>query len=211
MDWENPLRSIAATVDADVLKVLAGAHEAVTGNQLARLAGRSYAQVYAVVGRMVDEGLVTCDRYGRTKVYRLNRDHDLGHGIVRILAAPGRIESEIRQLTVAWDPPAESVALIGSAARRRTPPDGDVDLLVVRPLTVSRNEPRWRTQVLDLTRRIEALSGNPVQLTEVDRVDLRQAAGSEDALGKLLRIGVRTLGGQRLVMPSGEGGAGAVR
>ena len=58
MDWENPLRSIAATVDADVLKVLAGAHEPVTGNQLARLAGRSYAQVYAVVGRMVDEGLV---------------------------------------------------------------------------------------------------------------------------------------------------------
>lgn len=43
-----PLVSIAANVDADILEAFAGAHERVTGSQLAQLAGRSYAQVPAV-------------------------------------------------------------------------------------------------------------------------------------------------------------------
>ena len=80
------MRSIAATVDADVLKALAGAQERVTGSQLAHLASRSYAQVYAVVGRLVDDGMVRCVRYGRTKTYRLNRDHVLSPIIDRMLA-----------------------------------------------------------------------------------------------------------------------------
>ena len=118
MDWENPLRSIAATVDADVLKALAGAQEPVTGNQLAHLAGRSYAQVYAVVGRLVDDGMVRCVRYGRTKTYRLNQDHVLSPVIDRMLAAPARIESEIRQAALAWQPAAATIAFAGPAARQ---------------------------------------------------------------------------------------------
>ena len=125
MDWENPLRSIAATVDADVLKVLAGAHEPVTGNQLAHLAGRSYAQVYAVVRRMVDEGLVLTARYGRTNTFRLNRDHALVQGILAVLAGPARLELEIKQLVQGWSLQPELVAMSGSAARRRTAANGE--------------------------------------------------------------------------------------
>ena len=73
MDWQNPLRSIAPTVDADVLQVLARTHEPVTGNKLAQLAGRSYAQVHAVVGRLVDHGIVDVRQVGRTYAYNLNR------------------------------------------------------------------------------------------------------------------------------------------
>lgn len=179
MDWDNPLRSIAATVDADVLKVLAGAQDAVTGNELAGLAGRSYAQVYAVVGRMVADGLVGCVRYGRTKMYRINNDHVLIHGIRRILATPARIESEIRQAALGWDPPAESLALVGAAAHRRVSADGQVDLLVVRSDTVDERDLGWRRQLDELARLVEAMSGNPVRLSESTRSDLR--AGSDGA------------------------------
>ena len=177
MDWENPLRSIAATVDADVLKVLAGAQDAVTGNELARLAGRSYAQVYAVVGRMVAEGLVGCVQYGRTKTYRINNDHVLAHGIRRILATPARIESDIRQAALGWDPPAEMVALLGPAAHRRVPADGVVDLLVVRSDSVDDRDLTWRRQLDELARMVEGLSGNVVRLTETSRSDLGSATG----------------------------------
>ena len=173
MDWENPLRSIAATVDADVLKVLAGAQEAVTGNELARLAGRSYAQVYAVVGRMVGEGLAVCVQYGRTKTYRINNDHVLAHGIRRILATPARVESEIRQAALAWDPPAETIALHGGAAHRQVPGDGEVDLLVVRSDSVNDHDLVWRRQIDELARAIEAMSGNPVRVTQTTRSELR--------------------------------------
>lgn len=194
MDWENPLRSISATVDADVLKVLAGSHEPVTGNELARLSGRSYAQVYAVVRRMVDEGLVLTARYGRTNTFSLNRDHVLAQGILRVLAAPARVENEIRQSVREWNPPPEVVALSGSAARRRTPPDGDIELLVVRSSMINRNDPAWRTQVDALARRIEHLSGNPVQLREMDRLELQDAtSSSEPAVGSALLRDSRTI------------------
>ena len=184
MDWENPLRSIAATVDADVLKVLAGADDAVTGNELARLAGRSYAQVYTVVGRMVGEGLVVCVQYGRTKTYRINNDHVLAHGIRRILATPARIESEIRQAGMAWDPPAETIALLGPAAHRRVSADGEVDLLVIRSDSVNDRDLTWRRQLDELARMVEAKSGNVVRFTETSRSDLQSATGrTRDGVG----------------------------
>jgi hypothetical protein len=179
MDWENPLRSIAATVDADVLRVLAGAREPVTGNQLARVARRSYAQVYAVVGRMVDERLVLRTRYGRTNTYRFNRDHALAEGILRVLATPARIENEIRQEVQAWNPLPETVALHGPTARRRVAAGDPVDLFVVRPDQSARTSPAWRTQVAALTRKLELLSGNQVRLTEVDRTELEASASVE--------------------------------
>ena len=168
MDWENPLRSIAATVDADVLKVLAGAHEPVTGNQLAHLAGRSYAQVYAVVRRMVDEGLVLSARYGRTNTFRLNRDHVLVQGILAVLAGPARLELEIKQLVQGWSLQPELVAMSGSAARRRTAANEDIDLVVVRSDQTNPDNPAWRSQIDALARRIEHICGNRVQIQEMD-------------------------------------------
>jgi DNA-binding transcriptional ArsR family regulator len=197
MDWANPLRSIAATVDADVLKVLAGTSEAVTGNQLARLAGRSYAQVYAVVRRMAGEGLVRSERYGRTTIYRLNHDHVLSHGIVRLLSAPGRVEGEIRQAVLGWDPPPDTVALVGSAARRRTLPGEDIELLVVRPDSIGGHHGAWRRQVDLLVDRLADVSGNPVALVEVDRGGLRAFAAASHGSGEGAGTNVRTVVGRR--------------
>jgi predicted transcriptional regulator len=140
MDWKNPLRSIAKTVDADVLKVLVETYEPVTGNQLAHLAGRSYAQVSAVVGRLVREGMVLNEQHGRTYSYRLNREHVLALGLFDILSAPSRIEDQIWDSVEEWDPPPETVALFGPVARREAAPDSDVDVLVVRPDVVRHDD-----------------------------------------------------------------------
>lgn len=173
MDWENPLRSIAATVDVDVLRVLVVTHEPVTGNQLALLAGRSYAQVYAVVRRMADDGLVVAARYGRTNTYRLNHDHILANGILRMVSAPSRIESEIRHAVQSWDPSPASVALVGAAAHRRVARDGTIRILIIRPDAVSASNPAWRSQIDALAGRLEVLAGNSVEIIEFDRSELR--------------------------------------
>ena len=207
MDWENPLRSIAGTVDADVLKALAGTQDPVTGNQLAHLAGRSYAQVYAVAGRLVDDGMVRCVRYGRTKTYRLNQDHVLSPVIDRMLAAPARIENEIRQAALAWKPPAATIAFAGPAARRKVAPGGAVDILIVRPDAVNERDPTWRTQVAELTRRVEEMSGNSVQLIETNRMGLRSAIQEDQPGSGALAQGVRTIVGEdprRVITSAGD-------
>lgn len=193
MDWENPLRSIAATVDADVLKVLAGAHEPVTGNQLAHLAGRSYAQVYAVVRRMVDEGLVLSARYGRTNTFRLNRDHVLVQGILAVLAGPARLELEIKQLVQGWSLQPELVALSGSAARRRSAANDDIDLVVVRSDQTNPGNPAWRSQIDALARRIEHICGNRVQIREMDGSEHQDAIAGGGTTGSARSSGSRTI------------------
>lgn len=196
MDWENPLRSIATTVDADVLKVLARTHEAVTGNQLARLAGRSYAQVSAVVGRLVEEGIVSVQQHGRTYSYRLNRDHVLVPGLLDILSAPSRFEDQIEESVEAWDSPPDIVALFGSVARREATPSSDVDLLVVRQDGVDSDDLVWRTQLGDLERTVEERSGNRVQLVEIGQTELAEAVDTDQPLIESLRLDARTLFGE---------------
>jgi predicted nucleotidyltransferase len=206
MDWQNPLRSISTTVDSDVLKVLAGTHQAVTGNQLARLAGRSYAQVSVVVRRLVEEGVVLVDRYGRTYSYRLNRDHVLALGLLDILSAPSRIEAEIGESIEAWDPPPDTVALFGSVARREASAGSDVDLLVIRLDEVDYDDPAWRAQLGDLERMVEERSGNRVQLVEVDQSEFAQAVDTDQPLIESLRIEARTLVGDDVRVRLGRKG-----
>lgn len=205
MDWENPLRSIATTVDADVLKVLAGTHTPVTGNQLARLAGRSYAQVSAVVHRLADEGIVLAEQHGRTYSYRLNRDHAVAPGLLDILSTPSRIEDEIREFVERWEAPPDTVALFGSAARREATPESDVDLLVVRPDEIGPDDVVWRTKLGDLERMIEERSGNRVQLVEIDRSAFAEAVDTDQPLIGSLRSEARTLWGEDLRVQFGKG------
>ncbi|GAB3603573.1 hypothetical protein GCM10027586_06670 [Kineococcus gypseus] len=64
MDPSNPLRTIAPTVDADVLQVLARTHRPLSGATVANLGGRSYARTRACLHRLVEHGLVTAQDVG---------------------------------------------------------------------------------------------------------------------------------------------------
>jgi predicted nucleotidyltransferase len=198
MDWKNPLRSTATTVDADVLNVLAETYEPVTENQLERLAGRSYAQVSAVAGRLVEDGMVLKEQHGRTYSYRLNRDHVLALGLFDILSAPSRIEDKIWDSDEEWDPPPETVALFGPIACREAAPDSDIDVLVIRPDRVRYDDPAWRAQVGDLENMVEERTGNRVHLVEFDQSELVEAVRTKQPLIESLRLDVRTLFGEEI-------------
>lgn len=163
MDWQNPLRSISPTVDADVLQVLARTREPVSGNRLAQLAGRSYAQVHAVVGRLVDHGIVNVQQVGRTYAYRLNRSHSLANGITLTVAAPEDVESSIRDDVTEWTIQPVSVAIFGSAARRTATHQSDVDLLIIRDDNEDEDDPVWSGQVGALAHAVETMSSNRAQ------------------------------------------------
>ena len=204
MDWENPLRSIAPTVDADVLKALAEAREGVTGNQLAHLAGRSYAQVYAVVRRLASDGVVRSSRFGRTNVFELNREHSLVHGMLRVLASPSHVESEIRRSAMGWDPPAETIAFIGEAARRSASRDDEIRVLVVRRDGIDPKNSTWKAQVDGLSELISDLAGNTVRVIEATRADIATATAGGGSLAGSLSGGIRTISGKDLRSAGGR-------
>src|SRR5680860_139781 len=117
-----------------------------------------------------------------------------------------RIEAEIGESIEAWDPPPDTVALFGSAARREASAGSDVDLLVVRLDEVDYDDLAWRTQLGDLERMVEERSGNRVQLVEVDQSEFAQAVDTDQPLIESLRIEARTLIGDDVRVRLGRTG-----
>lgn len=198
MDWQNPLRSIAPTVDADVLQVLARTHEPVTGNRLAKLSGRSYAQVHAVVGRLVDHGVVDVQQVGRTYAYSLNRNHMLANGIVASLSAPDSVESAIRDEVSKWSIQPVSVSLFGSAARRTATHQSDVDLILIHSDDVGEDDSVWSRQIGSLSSTVEAASGNRAQIVDLSVTELREARVEHQPLVESLERDARTVAGTEI-------------
>lgn len=198
MDLSNPLRSVAPTVDADVLAVLARTHAPLTGARVQQLAGRSYAQVREVLRRLVDHGLVDREQHGRVHSYRLNRDHVLTPAVEALVSAGDEVEARLRTALEDWDPAPHAVVVFGSFARRDGSAGSDVDVLVVRPDRVEEDSPGWAEQRYELARHLERWTGNTVQVVEVSAAELDEAAERDDPLVRSLRRDGRVLVGSGL-------------
>jgi len=209
MDWNNPLRSIARTVDPDVLKVLAGAHLPLTGRRVSVLAGRSYAQVHAVLARLAADGLVTVERHGQANSFLLNRDHLVVPGLLAVLGAGNRLTDVIGAEAASWVLPAVTICLFGSASRGEALPSSDVDLLVVRPDTVDQDNRHWRDAVAALAQRVELVTGNRTQVVELSESEIQMAAAQGQPLTDSLRAGARTVFGLDVRLLLAQDGSGS--
>ncbi len=197
MDAANPLRTIAPTVDADVLKVLARTHRPLSGAAVARLTGRSYARTRACLHRLVDHGLVGEEDVGPAVQYRLNRAHVLAAPVLAVVDADLAVEEWLVEQVRRWSPSARAVVLFGSWARREAGPDSDLDLLVVREDHVDPDGP-WAEQVHATGNELEARTGNAVQFVHVSATDLATAVREEQPLISSLRLDGRVLVGPDL-------------
>ena len=195
MDWQNPLRTIAPTVDADVLRTLARTQSALTGRQVSKLAERSYAQVAAVLTRLTEAGLVASAQHGRTYSYHLNHDHVLAEAVISITRAADTTEQLVRDAITDWTVAAVSVSLFGSVARREASEQSDIDLLIVHPDDVSDRPSEWHDQVDDLIHMVESLCGNMVHVVELSESEVREAVATAQPLVESRRADARTLFG----------------
>lgn len=175
------------TVDADVLATLARTPQPMSARRVHELCGRSYSQVHTVLNRLVRDGLVEVERYGTTGAYRLNRDHVLCDAVLAMCDASIRVEALIADAARAFDPPPALVAIFGSFARRDGDAESDIDVLLVRPDRIPGDDVSWSTRRYDLIQRVEAASGNPVQVVELDEREWQEARRTSQPLVASLR------------------------
>jgi predicted nucleotidyltransferase len=195
MDVSNPLRTIAPTVDADVLRALAGSHRPLSGAMVARVSGRSYARTRACLHRLVVHGLVTAEDAGSAVQYRLNRDHVLAGLVLAVVNAAGVVEEWLVEQLRRWSPQPAAVVLFGSWGRGEAGPASDVDLLLVRDDAVGVDDGGWGEQVHHLGEALEVMTGNPVQFVELSRSQLSEAVEEGQPLIAGLRVDGRGLVG----------------
>lgn len=190
MDAANPLRSIAPTVDADVLLVLARTHRAVSGATVARLGGRSYARTRACLHRLVAHGLVTAEDAGSAVMYRLNRDHVLAGPVERVVATPAVVEEWLAGRLSQWAPRPCAAVLFGSWARAEAGPESDIDVLLVHQ--AADDEP-WGGAAHETGRELERVTGNAVQFLTLDTTQLARGVADGEPLIASLRQDGRVL------------------
>lgn len=187
MDSQNPFRTLAPSVDGDVIQVLARTHAPLTGAKIARLAERSPSQVRVVLQALERHGIVHSERHGQAYSYSLNRDHVLAEAIELIFSAADRFERRVADAIAAWPVKPTGVALFGSFARRDGDAGSDVDVLLVRPANVSEEHEAWNAQRRQLAASIQRWVGNPAQILELGEEELTTAVRRDEPLVENLR------------------------
>jgi hypothetical protein len=128
--------SITATLDGPTLIALATVVQPLTVNEIAHRASRgSEIGIRRALVRLVDEGIVSAVKIGKTTVYNLNRDHVAASVVLEM----SRLRAELwRRLSVeisSWRVTPAYACVFGSAARRDGDESSDIDILLVRAPT----------------------------------------------------------------------------
>jgi predicted nucleotidyltransferase len=188
----SPLEDLISPEKALILTVLERTGQPLTGRTIAALTGTvSQSTTSRLLIQLGQRGLVMQVPGG----YELNRDHLSYRAIEALLGARDELQRRVREDVNAWDSPPLSVILFGSAARRQDTPGSDIDLLVVRPTTVSFDDQRWAMNVANLSERVSRWCGSPCEVLEYSPDELAELTRIDDPLiASLIRDGITFVG-----------------
>jgi predicted nucleotidyltransferase len=128
---QHPLETVTSSVDGDVLAVLARVDTSFTATDLVRaIPRRSRQGIDKSIGRLVEQGVVRVERVGKTRSFRLNREHLAAEPIIALARLKETLIERLRG-GVSDIPHLKFAALFGSVARGEMHPKSDIDLFFV--------------------------------------------------------------------------------
>lgn len=188
MQLQFPLRVITPTLDGDVLAVLGRTRHTYTLSQLHSLiAGRSRQGIRLAVERLVAQGVVLDEQFGRTHAYRLNQDHLAAAPIVELANLLDALVDRMRQMVDQWPVLPMHAAIFGSASTGRMREDSDLDIFLVRG---GETTDVWEQQVTELSAGASRWTGNDARVLEFGYDEIVGAADSEPVLADIADRGI---------------------
>ncbi|MGH9197034.1 MAG: nucleotidyltransferase domain-containing protein [Acidimicrobiia bacterium] len=197
MDYRQPVEALIPGAQGRILGVLARAGAPLNLRTIARLAGISPGQASRVLPRLVDLGVVRRTEVPPSALFELPKG-SFGAAMVRDLSnAHGALLQEMQKSASKFRPAPTSVVLFGSAATGEASADSDIDVLVVRPASVT-DDDEWTSAVMKWVAHIREFSGNPVNVLEEDEADIPRLLRSRRSLWESIRSGGLLLAGKAL-------------
>lgn len=188
MDMSRAYSAVAPTVDGDVLVVLAGTTQPLTGRRVARLARRgSVAAVAKALGRLVSQGLVIRQEAPPASLYTLNRQHVAASAVETLALIRTELLNRLRHSFSIWTIPPTHASLFGSAARGDGDIDSDIDIFVVRPANVDAESAAWGEQLNATGEAVFAWTGNHASIIDFAERDLGQMLDENPSILQDLR------------------------
>jgi hypothetical protein len=175
MNVGAPHRAVVAGLDGDVLVLLAGTTQPMSGREVAeRLGLRSHDGVRKSLERLVGQGIVLREGSRNAFMHVLNREHVGAAAVLALGGMRAELWARIRETMAGWALPAFHASAFGSAARGDGDERSDIDLFVVRPAAVAEDDPGWVDQVEALRAQVEGWTGNRAGIVEQDEQALRE-------------------------------------
>lgn len=175
MNMSRAYSAVAPTVEGDVLVVLAGTTQPLTGRRVARVARRgSVAAVAKALERLVSQGLVLRQDAPPAALYTLNRQHVAAPTVETLARIRTELLDRLRHAFSSWSIPPLHASMFGSAARQDGDIDSDIDIFVVRPAGVDSEDATWHEQLHDIGNSILSWTGNHAGIIDFAEQDLSQ-------------------------------------
>jgi predicted nucleotidyltransferase len=172
MDFVHPVQTVIPGVQGRILAVLAETTAELNLRSIASIANVSEAQVSRVLPGLVAVGLVERREAPPSALFRLVRDHIAAGPILALSRTRDRMIQEMRQIADLLPVPPASVVIFGSFARGEADAESDIDTLLVRPSGTSESDEAWSVSVQQWIERVGDVSGNRVEVLEVDENDV---------------------------------------
>lgn len=228
MDLSDPTRSVSATLDGTVLAVLATAGRPLTVGQVAAQASRgSEIGIRRTLARLVEQGIVRSTLMGRNHVHELNRDHVAAEIAEMLADLRPMLWKRFREELDSWQVQPLYACVFGSAARGDGDVDSDIDLLLVHPplpgerrgsvarrggmpglldarrgvavAAIEADSREWEEQVDRLRDRVQAWTGNSLQVVDLSLHQAQRQSHSNRSLwADIERDGVELRGSSSL-------------
>lgn len=196
MNVSRAYSAVAPTVEGDVLVVLAGTTQPLTGRRVARLARRgSVAAIAKALDRLVRQGLVLRQEAPPASLYTLNRQHVAAPTVENMALIRTVLLDRLRDAFSTWSTPPLHASLFGSTAREDGDLDSDIDIFVVRPTGVDAENPTWNEQLQALGDAVFVWTGNHAGIVDFGEQDIEQMRNeTPPILDNLRRDGVDLAG-----------------
>lgn len=182
------------------------------GDVASQVARGSEIGIRKGLARLVAQGLVRATIMGRNRVHELNRDHVAAPIADLLAGLRNELWRRFREEFASWDPKPLLATVFGSAARHDGGIDSDIDLLLVHPSfpgekppqkakqstvdvaidvlsaalanspSIPPNPSRWYRQVDVLRGRVQAWTGNRLQVVDLSYFEWQSPAPSTKGL-----------------------------
>lgn len=195
MDFRHPVEAVIPGVQGRILAVLAETTAELNLRTVARLAGVSPAQASRVLPDLVRLGLVERQEAPPSALFSLVDDNIASRAVRALSRSRDAVLEELGAVAGSLDPVPASVIVFGSFARGEADESSDLDVLFVRPPDVGEEDDHWATAVEGWRTAVRRLTGNRVQVLEVDHRDISRCLRSPKPLWvDVMRDGITVYG-----------------
>jgi predicted nucleotidyltransferase len=188
VDFVRPIEAIVPGAQGRVLAVLAETTAELNLRTIAQLAGVSQAQASRVLPGLVELGVVERREVPPASLFRLVPEHVAARALLALARSTDTVLDEIGRLASALPHPPVSVIVFGSFVRREAGPESDIDIVVVRLADIDEDDDQgWATSLEGWRDDVRRLTGNPVEVLEVDTEEAAAKVAGRSALWAEIR------------------------